>query len=130
MNDIITILPDMSSDPVWPKISVDIIDFRSICNGNLINIFTLVSHADLENGDLRELILNRVNSIANWLVETEYFKMVENKFQIIIGWNKSIQLTSRQILKCGGDCDDIRKIISGETVVQFLKNWDKGVNPK
>ena len=113
-----------SSEESWPKVNLDIVDFRSVFGGDLLNFSTLVESGVTNSEYVRSLASGYVKEICLWIMNSDYFSEKANKFQIIIGWDKSIRKSSRRIVKCGGTGEDIEKIASGEIPVRFVDGWE------
>lgn len=113
-------------EPMWDSFGINRIDFRPHWDGDYVNVFSTVEPQNSEE-DTANFMRDCARKIADWvLVNREIFGS-EDRFQIIIGWPKSVRETNRQVIKTGGTYDELLRIASGQVAVEPRKSWSVGV---
>lgn len=116
------------TEPAWDSFGINRVDFRSHWNGDLVNIFTSVEPLDSESATER-LMVECARSIAGWVTGHRTRFGRDDRFQIIIGWPKSVREVGRQVIKTGGTFEDLQKITVGEHPIEMRRGWSSGVFP-
>jgi hypothetical protein len=115
-------------EPAWNSFGINRVDFRPLWNGDLVSIFTSVEPLDSESATER-LMVECVGSIAVWVTCHHDRFGSDDRFQIIIGWRKSLRGSGRQVIKTGGIFEDLYKIIDGQQPIEMRSGWSGGVFP-
>jgi hypothetical protein len=118
---------DPPSEPYWPSVGIRKTDFRPHFDGDLINLYSVVSPQSALL-DSEKLFLEATRAIAQWILQHKNEFGLHDRFQIILGWPSDIRHSSRQVIKTGGDYIDIRNISESMTV-SFRKGWSLGIHP-
>ena len=112
----------------WDSFGINRVDFRPHWDGDLVNIFASVEPLDTGSATER-LMIECARSIAGWVtVHRDRFGS-DDRFQIIIGWPKSVREGGRQVIKTGGTFGDLQKIADGQQPIEMRRGWSSGVFP-
>ncbi len=120
MNPIETTGTDIES--TWDSFGINRCDFRPQWDGDLVNLFSVV---DMQGDELttQQFMKDCARAIAGWAGEHKAQFGAEDRFQIIIGWPKSIRTTGRQTIKTGGSYDDLISIAGGDAEIEMRRGW-------
>lgn len=110
----------------WDSFGISRCDFRPQWEGDLVNLFSVVGIREDESSTER-FMKHCARAIAGWVVEHKSQFGPEDRFQIIIGWPKSIRDTARQTIKTGGTYNDLVSIAFGETDIEMRPLWSLNV---
>ena len=127
MNPIETTGTDI--EPVWDSFGINRYDFRSHWKGDLVNLFSVVDMQENES-TTEQFMKNCARAIAGWVGEHKAHFGAEDRFQIIIGWPKSVRETGRQTIKTGGTYEELIAIASGESSIEMRRGWSVDVFTK
>lgn len=116
-------------EPAWDSFGINRGDFRPQLNGDLINLFSVVD-IQQDESTTEQFMKDCARAIAGWVGEHKVKFGAEDRFQIIIGWPKSIRATGRQTIKTGGNYGDMISIASGATAIEMRRGWSVGVFTK
>jgi hypothetical protein len=116
------------TEPPWESFGINRVDFRPHWDGDLVNIFTSVEPLDTEFATER-LMVECARSIAGWVTGHHERFGSDDRFQIIIGWPKSVREGGRQVIKTGGIFEDLQKIADGQQPIEMRRGWCSGVFP-
>ena len=117
-----------NTEPAWESFGISRVDFRPHWDGDLVTIFSFVEPLDSELTTER-LMVDCARSIAEWVTDHRDRFGVDDRFQIIIGWPKSVREGGRQVIKTGGIFEDLQKINAGELPIDMRRGWSRGVFP-
>jgi hypothetical protein len=115
-------------EPAWNSFGINRVDFRPHWNGDLVNIFTSVEPLDSESATER-MMVECTRSIADWVTCHRDRFGKDDRFQIVIGWPKSVREGGRQVIKTGGSFEDLQKITDGQQPIEMRRGWSSGVFP-
>jgi len=113
-------------EPEWDNFSIDSLDFRPHRDGNLVNIFSTI-HPKENASETQNYAIECARKLAAWILEHRNAFGDGDGFQIIIGWSKEVRATGRQIVRTGGDFNDLQAIASGTKEIQMHGNWTANV---
>ena len=113
-------------EPARDSFEISRIDFRPHWDGDLVNLFSVVGPLDSECATER-LMTECARSIAGWVATHRDRFGSEDRFQIIVGWPKTVRETGYQTIKTGGTFDDLRRIVVGDHPIEMLRGWSSGV---
>ena len=117
-----------NTEPAWDSFGINRVDFRPHWDGDLVNIFSSVEPLDSEFATER-LMVDCARSIAEWVTDHRDRFGSDDRFQIIIGWPKSVREGGRQVIKIGGTFEDLQKINAGEHPIEMRRGWSRGLFP-
>ena len=124
MNPIETTGTDVEA--AWDSFGISRCDFRPQWDGDLVNLFSVVDRRDDESATER-FMKDCARSIAGWVGEHKEKFGTEDRFQIIIGWPKSVRRTGRQTIKTGGTFHDLELLADGTLGIEMRRGWSSGV---
>jgi hypothetical protein len=127
MNPIETTGTDIEA--AWDSFGISRCDFRPQWDGDLVNLFSVVDIQQDESAT-EQFMKDCARAIARWVGEHKKQFGTEDRFQIIIGWPKSIRTTGRQAIKTGGTYDDLISIAIGDTEIEMGRGWSLDVFTK
>jgi hypothetical protein len=107
---------------MWPEVSVGSMDFRNVFPGDLVNIATLI-RPEATASETRALFEHHTREIAKWILSNRDRFSPGDRFQIILGWPKSVRDSGRQVIKIGGDFEAVSRIADGTTEVVPMNGW-------
>lgn len=120
------VIESRDAEPSWDGVSFYRCDFRPHFDGDLVNICTCIEpQVDLPATE--RLVEECASKIARWIRLNKQIFGAEDRFQIVVGWPRSICETGRQIIKDGGDWEAVKLIEDGKKKLRFLKQWWSGV---
>ena len=122
-----TLVRSDSSDfePEWPQFSTSGPAWPD-WNGDLINVFSTIR--PLENlEDTRSHAIQYARRLAAWVLEHHEEFGPNDRFQIIIGWHKSVAPSGRQLIKVGGTYCELEQLSHGRTSIQIMGDWSASV---
>ncbi len=94
--------PSSEEEPEWDSFGIKATDFRPHWDGHLVNVFsTITPQKDIAQTE--RFAVSCARQLADWVVSHRSKFAPGDRFQIIIGWPKSIRMTARQIIKAGGN---------------------------
>ena len=127
MNPIETTETDI--ELVWDSFGINRCDFRPQWNGDLVNVFSAV---DIRKDEptTQQFMKECTRALARWIGEHQDQFGTEDRFQIIIGWPKSVRTSGRQTIKIGGSYVDLVAIASGDTEIKMKDGWSTSVFTK
>jgi len=118
--------PSAEEEPEWDSFGINATDFRPHWDGNLINVFSTIKPQQ-DMAQTERFAIGCARQLAGWVVSHRSQFAPGDRFQIIIGWPKSIRATARQIIKAGGNYDDLNGIASGTSEIAMHGNWTESV---
>ncbi len=124
MNPIETTGTDIETE--WDSFGISRCDFRPHWNGDMVNLFSVVDMRDDES-TTEQFMKDCARAIASWVGDHKSHFGTEDRFQIIIGWPKSVRTTGRQTIKTGGTFDDVSFIASGHAEIEMRRGWSLGI---
>ena len=113
-------------DPIWETFAIRRTDFRSHWDGDYVNVFSAVPPKSSEEMTL-ELMRECARKLSDWILTNRDNFGAEDRFQVIIGWPKSVRETNRQVIKTGGTYEELRMIANGETILTPRRCWSGGI---
>ena len=117
-----TLKEDEHQELMWPKVSLRAMDFRNTFPGDLVNIATTITPEPTVS-ETKCVLEHHTREIAKWIVSHKKRFSSGDRFQIIVGWPKSIRETGRQVIKMGGDLNAIAGIADGTTQIAPRQGW-------
>ena len=114
------------SDPEWDTIGITSTDFRPHWEGDIVNVYSCV-YPNQTKSETEQLLITRTREMAAWVLAHQGEFGLGDRFQLILGWPKSIKLTGRQIIKEQGDRKILAKIADGTSPIFLYPGWDDGV---
>jgi len=118
--------PDEYQELMWPEVSLGAMDFRNTFPGDLVNVSSMVNPEPTLTATMA-MLEQRTRMIAKWVISHRRQFGPGDRFQIILGWSKSVRDTSRQIIKIGGGFDAVEAIANGTTEITPMTGWSKNV---
>jgi len=109
-------------EPGWDDFSTSATDFRPQWDGDLVNVFTTIRPKPTADETERFAILC-ARDLATWILKKRRRFKKGDRFQIIVGWPKDVRPTGRQIIKTGGNFNELEGIASAATEIQMHGNW-------
>jgi hypothetical protein len=113
-------------EPMWDLVGVSSCDFRPHFDGNLIHLFSCVTPERTAH-ETEAALADHTREIARWVLSHQNEFSPGDRFQIILGWPKSIRQTARQIIKTGGDFEALSSIAGGTTRIIPRPGWSREV---
>lgn len=113
---------EMDIEADWDSFVISRCDFRPQWDCDLVNLFSVVAKQDGES-KTEQFMKDCARAIAEWVGLNKPEFGAGDRFQIIIGWPKSVRSTGRQTIKTGGTFDDLASIASGATPIEMLRGW-------
>jgi hypothetical protein len=110
----------------WDNFGIRRTDFRPHWDGDYVNVFSTVEPQASEDATA-DYMRDCARRLAEWILMNRDNFGKEDRFQVIIGWPKSVRETGRQVIKTGGTYEELRQIASGETPVEPRRSWSVGV---
>ncbi len=120
------VIEKREEEPAWDEVHFYRTDFRPSIPGDWVNIWTTLPPAPDRETCANQMVQCTVE-IARWLIANRSRFGESDRFQIVVGWPKSVRQTSRQVVKTGGDWKAVEKLASETRPVEFLRGWDAGV---
>lgn len=114
------------SEPIWDEFGIERCDFRRHWNGDLVNLFSVVGPKGSEF-DTECFMKGCARSLARWIIDHRDQFGTEDRFQLVVGWPKSVREYARQTIKIGGTFEDIRRIADGVLEVPMRRGWSAGL---
>ena len=116
-------------EPAWDAFGINRCDFRPQWDGDLVNLFSVVDKQESES-TTEQFMKDCARAIAGWVGEHKAHFGAGDRFQIIIGWPKTIRATGRQTIKTGGTYIDLASIASGDAAIEMRRGWSVDVFTK
>lgn len=116
-------------EAAWDSFGINRCDFRPQWDGDLVNLFSVVDIQEDES-TTEKFMKDCARAIARWVGDHKNQFGTNDRFQIIIGWPKSIRTTGRQTIKTGGTYDDLIFIASGGAEIDMRPGWSLNVFTK
>jgi len=113
-------------EPEWDNFGIRRTDFRPHWKGDLVNVFSIVEPQESEEVTA-DFMRHCARKLAAWVLANRKKFGKKDRFQVVVGWSKSVREHGTQIIKTGGTYDELQKIASGETPVEPMKSWSVGV---
>ena len=111
---------------MWPEVSLRATDFRNTFPGGLVNVASIVKpEATLET--TLTMLEQHTRKIAKWIMSHRRQFSPGDRFQIILGWPKSVRETGRQVIKMGGEFDAVAAIADGTAEIVTMPGWSNHV---
>lgn len=120
------IIDNPASDPEWPNVGRSDHDFRSEWGGLYVHLYTVIHPRNTET-ETRLLVENCCAEIAQGLIADRAAFSDDDRFQIVVGWPEEIRTSGRQIVKTGGDWDEIERLSNGNLPLKFYPSWSRGI---
>jgi len=116
------VVRDPKDEPMWDTVGISSCDFRPHYNGDLVNLYSfIVPEQTIEK---TQVILSKyAREIARWVILRHKEFSSGDRFQIVLGWPKSVRKTGRQIVKTGGDLETLIKIVDETIPVIPRPGW-------
>ncbi|MCX6857507.1 MAG: hypothetical protein NTV80_21690 [Verrucomicrobia bacterium] len=124
MNPIETTGTDI--EVAWDSFGISRSDFRPEWNGDLVNLFSVVQ-LQKDECSTEQFMKECVREIACWVGDHREQFGAEDRFEIIIGWPKSVRMTGRQTIKTGGSYDDLIAIGSNDSEIEMRRGWSTDI---
>lgn len=122
-----TLVRSDSSDlePEWPQFSSSGTAWPDWI-GDLINVFSTIRPLEnLENTHSHAIQCAR--RLAAWVLDHRGRFGPNDRFQIIIGWHKSVAPFGRQLIKVGGTYCELEQLSDGSTSIHIMGDWSASV---
>lgn len=119
-------ISDPKDEPMWDTVAISACDFRPHCDGDLINLSSCITPGRTAQETERRLE-DHTREIARWILAHHKDFSSGDRFQIILGWPKSLRRTGREVIKTGGDWGAISKIADGTTTITPRAGWAKNI---
>ncbi|MCU0796448.1 MAG: hypothetical protein MUF31_10985 [Akkermansiaceae bacterium] len=116
-------------EAAWNSFGISRCDFRPQWDGDLVNLFTVVD-IQQDESTTEQFMKDCARAMARWVGEHKEQFGADDRFQIMIGWPKSIRTTRRQTIKTGGTYDDLIAIATGEIEIEMRRDWSLDVFTK
>lgn len=110
-------------DPIWDELSVSRCDFRPHWKGDLVNVFSTIRPVGNSVVDTESFAIACARGLASWILDNRADFGIEDRFQIIIGWDRNVRAGARQIVKTGGGFHEVAGIASGYAPVSMWGHW-------
>ena len=127
MNPIEAAGQDIEAD--WDSFVISRCDFRPQWEGDLINLFTVVDLQGSE-AETEAFMISCARSISQWVVEHKDQFGAEDRYQIVIGWPKTVRRTGRQTIKTGGTLKHLKSLVDGTIEIEMRRGWTYSVFPR
>jgi hypothetical protein len=114
---------------MWPEVSLRATDFRNTFPGDLVNVASVVTPEANADATLA-MLEQRTRKIAKWIISHRRQFSAGDRFQIILGWPKSVRETGRQVIKMGGEFDAVGAIADGTANIVPMPGWSNTVFEK
>ena len=108
---------DQPIEPDWSSFGIKRMDFRPHFDGDLVNVFSTVQPQFTEQMT-EDLMKKCAKELSLWVLENRDQFGEGDRFQIIIGWPKSIREYSRQVIKTGGAYEELEQIVKGKKPIE------------
>ena len=113
-------------EPNWCSFGIKRMDFRPHFDGDLVNIFSTVQPQFSEQVT-EDFIKDCALKLLAWVLANRERFGEGDRFQIIIGWPKSVREYRRQLIKIGGTFDELEQIVTGEKSIELKRSWNLDV---
>ncbi|MFO1521052.1 MAG: hypothetical protein U1F77_08295 [Kiritimatiellia bacterium] len=114
------------TEAAWDSFGINRCDFRPQWDGDLVNLFSVID-IQQDESTTEQFMKDCARAIARWVGDHKNQFGADDRFQIIIGWPKSIRTTGRQTIKTGGTYDDLINIATGDTEIEMRRGWSLDV---
>jgi hypothetical protein len=114
------------TDPEWDTIGIRCTDFRPQFDGDLVNVFSCIVPAPTRS-EFEQLFVRYTREMASWVLAHKAEFGRGDRFQLILGLPESVRRVGRQIIKTGGDYNELAKIADGTMPVVPFPRWDIGI---
>ena len=123
------VITDYKGDPMWDTVSQSSCDFRPHFDGNLINLSSCITPKSSID-ETETIFIQCAQNIAKWVLENKNQFSPGDRFQIVVGWPTSTREYDRQVVKIGGDIEEISDIAKGCTNITLRDGWTELVFDK
>ena len=113
-------------EPLWDEFSFTAVDFRPQLEGDFVNVFTTIRPKATAD-ETKQFAIACTRELASWVLTNRRRFNRGDRFQIIVGWPKSVRPTGRQIVRTGGGLKEIEDIASKTTEIRMHGNWTANV---
>lgn len=122
------VFENRDAEPAWDEVSFYLCDFRPHFDGDFVNFCTIIEPQNSRQ-ETEVFVQKCATNIAGWIEFNRGRFGAGDRFQIVVGWPKSIRKTGRQIIKAGGDWDDLERIRQGGDL-RYFRGWWTGIFPE
>jgi len=113
-------------EPNWESFGIRRMDFRPHFDGDLVNVFSAIKPQFTEEMTA-QFIKGCAVKLSTWILANRERFGEGDRFQIIIGWPKSVRKSGRQVIKTGGTYEELEQIVTGEKSIELKSSWNLDV---
>ena len=113
-------------EPSWESFGIRRMDFRPHFNGDLVNVFSAVEPQFSEEMT-GNFMKDCARKLSAWILVNRDRFGAGDRFQIIIGWPKSVREYGRQVIKTGGTYEELEQIVAGKKSIELKRSWSLDV---
>ena len=113
-------------EPEWDNFGICRTDFRPNWDGDYVNIFSTVEPQASEEFTAA-FMRDCARKLAAWILANRKTFGKDDRFQVIVGWPKSVREHGRQVIKTGGTYEELEAVANGQTTIELMRSWSVGV---